>query len=252
MIPWRLRAAIYRLAQARRIDASSRHGMVSFTFDDFPRSALATGGSILAARRLAGTYYTAAGLADSAGPMGPMFSASDLAVCARDGHEIGAHTFAHIGVAGLATRDLLSDIERSNRALAPFAPRNFSYPMGRTDLTVAAVLGRYFDSCRGIEAGLNGAATDLNFLKAVALYAQQPAELFLDYIAEARRQGAWLIFYTHDVSDSPSPFGCSITLFEQIVAAAQRSGAQVAPVRDCLAELPAPREIAGAESVVTA
>jgi len=246
LIPWRLRAAIYRLAQARRVDACSGHGMVSFTFDDFPKSALEVGGGILTAKRLHGTYYAAAGLAGSAGRMGAMFSWRDLEECARAGHEIGAHTYAHIGVAGLRRGALRADIDCNGRALAAFAPHNFSYPMGRTDFRVAALLGRHFDSCRGIEAGLNGAATDLNLLKAVALYAQQPAETFLDYIAEARRRGEWLIFYTHDVADSPSPFGCSIALFERIVTAAHRSGAQVAPIRDCLTELSAPRPLAAA------
>ena len=251
-IPWRLRAAFYRLAEARRVDACSRQGMISFTFDDFPRSALEAGGSILAAKHLCGTYYAAAGLADGAGPMGPMFSWRDLEACARAGHEIGAHTFSHIGVAGLHRTELLADIDCNGRALEAFSPHNFSYPMGRTDFTVAALLGRHFDSCRGIEPGLNGEGTDLNLLKAVALYAQQPAERFLDYVAEARRRGEWLIFYTHDVADSPSPFGCSIALFERIVTAAHRSGALVAPVSACLAELGAPRPLAARPSAIPA
>src|SRR4051812_21186347 len=252
VIPWRLRAAFYRLAQARRIDGCSHHGMVSFTFDDFPRSALAVGGAILAAKGLAGTYYAAAGLAGTSGSMGPIFTSDDLARADRAGHEIGAHSFAHVGVAGLPKRALLADIAQNETALAGFVPRNFSYPMGRTDLAVAALLGRHFDSCRGIEPGLNGAGTDLNLLKAVALYSQHSEARFFDAITEARRERAWLIFYTHDIADSPSRFGCSVDLFERVVTAAQRSGVMVAPVRDCLAALAAPAPLAQEASAQTA
>lgn len=252
LIPWRLRAAFYRLARARRVNGCSRHGMVSFTFDDFPRSALAVGGAILAAKRLSGTYYASAGLAGTSSSMGPIFTWDDLAQADRAGHEIGAHTFAHVGVAGLAKREVLADIAQNETALAGFGPRNFSYPMGRTDLTVAALLGRHFDSCRGIEPGLNGPGTDLNLLKAVALYSQHSEARFFDYVAEARRERAWLIFYTHDIGDSPSRFGCSVDLFERVVTAAQRSGVMVAPVRDCLAVLAAPAPLAAEPSAQTA
>jgi peptidoglycan/xylan/chitin deacetylase (PgdA/CDA1 family) len=252
LIPWRLRAAFYRLVQARRVNGCSRTGMVSFTFDDFPRSALEVGGAILAAKRLRGTYYASAGLAGTDGPMGPLFTKDDLERADRAGHEIGGHTYSHIGAAGLPKQALLADIGRNQQALAGFVPHNFSYPMGLTDFTVAAFLGRHFDSCRGIAAGLNGEGTDLNLLKAVALYSEHPEQRFFDHIAEARRQGAWLIFYTHDVADSPSRFGCSIDLLERVVAAAHGSGAMVAPIRDCLAALAAPAPLVSEPSAQTA
>ena len=252
LIPWRLRAAFYRLAQARRVNGRTRTGMVSFTFDDFPHSALEVGGAILAAKGLCGTYYTSAGLAGTTGSMGPLFAGDDLARAEGAGHEIGGHTFSHVGVAGLPKRTLLADIARNQQTLARFAPRNFSYPMGSTDFAAAGLLGRHFDSCRSIEPGHNGEGTDLNLLKAVALYSHHPEQRFFDHIAAARREGAWLIFYTHDIADSPSRFGCSIDLFERVVAAAHRSGAMVAPVRDCLAALAAPAPQAREASAQTA
>ena len=238
IIPWRIRALLYRFAQARPINACSRQGMVSFTFDDFPKSALEIGGAILDAHDLRATYYVSVGLAETVvGAIGQMFSWGDLGRCVSLGHEIGGHTFSHVGVANLSKRDLLADIDRNRRVLARFMPNNFSYPMGQTDLSVAGMLGEHFDSCRGIEPGLNGEATDLNHLRAVSLYGDRCAARYLDLIGEARRRREWLIFYTHDIAENPSPFGCSIALFEQIVAAARASGAMVAPIRDCLAEL---------------
>src|SRR5436853_237558 len=120
IIPWRIRSTIYELVQARRVDARTRHGMISFTFDDFPKSALEIGGAILAASGLRATYYVSVGLAEAAGPMGPMFSWSDLARCQELGHEIGGHTFSHVGVAQLPKRDLLADIDKNRRVLQHF------------------------------------------------------------------------------------------------------------------------------------
>jgi hypothetical protein len=49
----------------------------------------------------------------------------------------------------------------------------------------------------------------------------------------ASRKG-WLIFATHDICESPSPYGCTPELFEQVVAWSVASGAQVVPVAEAL------------------
>ena len=70
--------------------------MVSFTFDDFPQSALHIGGSILKSYGVCGTYYAAMGLMDQINGLGRQFSAADLAILLQDGHELGSHTFDHL------------------------------------------------------------------------------------------------------------------------------------------------------------
>jgi hypothetical protein len=49
----------------------------------------------------------------------------------------------------------------------------------------------------------------------------------IDNTLQAR---GWLIFATHDVADAPSAFGCSPSLFKQIVQYVVRSGALARPV----------------------
>jgi peptidoglycan/xylan/chitin deacetylase (PgdA/CDA1 family) len=236
LIPWRLRSLYYRAVTQRRIDARSRHGMVSFSFDDFPRSALTVGGEILAAHGVWGTYYVAGGLAGRVEEIGEMFSWADLDACVRAGHEVGAHSFSHMNLTGQSRAALEADLQKNRALLDGYGVRNFSFPFGHADLAACSLLAGHFDCCRGSNPGINLADSDLNYLKAVPIY-DAPIERFLDLIAEARRERGWLIFYTHDIGDSPSRFGCRIEGFEQIVAAAQASGAMVAPVRDCLAEL---------------
>src|SRR5450631_1280171 len=69
--------------------------LISFTFDDFPRSALLVGGSILNNVGLAATYYASLGLIGKEAPSGQIFVADDLATLFDQGHELGCHTFAH-------------------------------------------------------------------------------------------------------------------------------------------------------------
>src|SRR6185437_4505492 len=53
-------------------------GVVSFTFDDFPRSAWVSGGAILEQYDRRGTYYAALGMAGTENHLGPMFTPDDL------------------------------------------------------------------------------------------------------------------------------------------------------------------------------
>src|SRR4051812_1494906 len=79
----------------RCIRLRNRFPLISFTFDDFPRSALYTGGEILRKYGAAGTYYTALGLMGTDGPVGRIFSEADLPEVLGRGHEFGCHTFDH-------------------------------------------------------------------------------------------------------------------------------------------------------------
>ena len=38
----------------------------------------------------------------------------------------------------------------------------------------------------------------------------------------AQTNNGWLIFYTHDVADEPSPYGCSPSLLNEALEAASR------------------------------
>ena len=69
--------------------------LISFTFDDFPRSALFNGGAALERYGAVGTYYSALGLMGKNAPTGEMFRREDLQHLLQRGHELGCHTFGH-------------------------------------------------------------------------------------------------------------------------------------------------------------
>src|SRR5438046_156889 len=62
--------------------------LISFSFDDFPRSALYVGGAILQRFGLTGTYYASLGLMGQQSPTGTMFLLEDLKTLLDQGHEL--------------------------------------------------------------------------------------------------------------------------------------------------------------------
>jgi hypothetical protein len=56
-------------------------------------------------------------------------------------------------------------------------------------------------------------------------------DAWLDRTLAAR---GWLIFFTHDVSDDPSPYGCSRKAFETVADAVARRGFRVLPVKNAV------------------
>jgi hypothetical protein len=49
---------------------------------------------------------------------------------------------------------------------------------------------------------------------------------------EVQRTKGWLIFFTHDVSDSPSPYGCTTQQLALVLEAVARREIAVLPIRD--------------------
>ena len=216
-------------------------GVVSFTFDDFPKSALAVGGSILASYGVRGTYYTSMSFAGIERAMGRMFDHDDLCAAHRAGHEIACHTYTHLDCCAASKLSILEAIHNNGAALSSvikdFAPMNFAYPYGMVSPMAKRVLGPRFSSCRGIREDINYGVIDLADLLAVSICSSVFEERKMRWLIDRNKSlGGWLIFYTHDVVDTPSPFGCTPEQLEAVVAYASKH-TTVLPVRDVVAYL---------------
>jgi peptidoglycan/xylan/chitin deacetylase (PgdA/CDA1 family) len=216
-------------------------GVISFTFDDFPKSALVTGGGILERYGLRGTYYAALKLAATADVLGPMFDGEDVRAAHDAGHEIACHTYTHLNCRHAARRTIVAEVCKNQAAISAliegFTPINFAYPFGAVSLAARLTLGARFSSCRGIRPGINCGIGDLADLLATQVYAANFDEFRIRRLIDQNRSlGGWLIFYTHDVAEKPSPFGCKPRQLERIVAYAARS-ATILPVRDVVAKV---------------
>lgn len=224
-----------------RLDAP----LVSFSFDDFPASAASVGAPILEAAGYRATFYLSTGL------LGRMLDGREVADAAMvralsaRGHEIGAHTHAHLDVQATPTPTLLADIAANRAAIAHLtgrsdaghgaAPYSFAYPYGIASPRATWVLRHRFRALRGIQPGLNVGTIDLAHLRTQELYdaTSTPASVAA-LLDETVRRKAWLILYTHDVAPAPSEIGCSTALFETTVAAVEARGLRVETVTGAL------------------
>ena len=226
----------------RRLVPTGTHGpFVTFTFDDFPRTALTVGGSIIEGCRGRATYYAAMGLMGQKSENGEYFQSSDLQHLVHRGHELANHTFSHLSAWKASPTQFLIDVEQCDvamrEALKSEASSNFAYPFGCGTLMAKRMLGTRMDSCRGACAGLNGPDVDLNWLKANCLYGgMEQFEAAKRLIQKNERQRKWLIFCTHDVSTRPSRFGCTPDLLYNVATWAAAHSAAIMTIRDVIAK----------------
>lgn len=206
---------------------------LSICFDDFPRSAAELGAAILERHGGRATFYAAAGMAEQDGPCGINFNADDLARLAGAGHEIGCHTYAHEDCAKLDLYDALVDLARNRDALAEMGHQgrlqSLAYPYGETSAAFKSSLPPRFLSARGVTPGLNRGRVDAAQLRAFPLFGSDLSRAHAALRVAARRN-AWMIAYTHDVSETPSPYGVTPAALDHFVAAARQAGMLIAPV----------------------
>jgi len=211
--------------------------VISFTFDDFPRSALTNGGAILRQYGFTGTYYACFGLMGQQDSTGEIFQHEDLQELIRQGHELACHTFDHCDSWETTPAEFEASILKNRRAAAQHVPtvtlKSFSYPISWPRPAAKRRVASFFECARGGGQTYNAGVVDLNYLKAFFIeQSRDDFDAIKHIIDDNRLAKGWLIFATHDVSDSQTRFGCAPGLFERIVDYAEQSGADVLPVRD--------------------
>src|SRR5688572_18882053 len=117
----------YQRAMARtlfRRDIQMRNScpIISFTFDDFPRSAVHVGARILKDSGARGTFYASLGLMGQQAPTGEIFVREDLDALVRDGHEIGCHTYAHYDAWATPARTFEASVIQNARFFREYLP----------------------------------------------------------------------------------------------------------------------------------
>lgn len=235
-----VKAAQVRLARNVGLNALGTRleaPVVSFTFDDFPRSALHEGGRMLRERGWTGTYFAAGGFCGRTVDGLDYFDRDDLVQAAEEGHEIACHTFGHLRLPQTRRADIEADLARNADFVAEVLPgqrlSSFAYPYGDLDLQRKALIARRFSVCRGIWPGINAGRMDFAQLKAVALERRTLDSLDIEaWLDRVQAERGWLVFFTHDVSDDPSAYGCHRKTFEAVTNAVARRGLRVLPLKN--------------------
>jgi len=214
----------------RQSEASA--AIVSFCFDDFYRSAAQDGAETLDRHAMKATYYAAGGLMGSTCEGLDLFARADLEELIRHGHEIGCHTFNHVRLPDCDGETIEEEIARNRSFILDFADRlaSFAYPFGAVSVRSKYLVGRHFPVCRGIDAGINSGLIDFGQLKAVEITPALSLPRVRALLDSAKAMRGWLIFFTHDVSRSPSEHGCRTSDLRAIIDKVGERGMEVLPV----------------------
>jgi peptidoglycan/xylan/chitin deacetylase (PgdA/CDA1 family) len=207
--------------------------VVTFTFDDFPKSALAGADIVEAAGGHAGFFACTSFLGKRNPVIGEMFDSATLQELTQRGHEVGAHGHAHLDCAKAGIRAVEKDIGENlvklTEAGLETTVSSFAYPYGETTFSAKRWVADVFSAARGIASGVNAGAADRGQLKAVELldtgWARKRA---FEMLKTCIRSKGWLIYFTHDVSQTPSPYGVPHELIQELADMAINEGAVLA------------------------
>jgi peptidoglycan/xylan/chitin deacetylase (PgdA/CDA1 family) len=223
---WAPRALVNRAASAT----------VSFTFDDFPKSAATTGAAILKSRGVRGTFFVSGGYLDRSEWGQDYYGEEDLLALAADEHEIGCHTFSHMRLPGARPEAIDADLTRNadfvRSVLGEYVMSSFAYPNGQVSISTKAQIAARFPIARGIRAGVNEGVIDFQQLRAIPLERRSfDFASAKEAFRRAKARNGWLIFFTHDVSDEPSPYGTTPSELARLVDTAMEEQVEVLPVK---------------------
>ena len=232
----RLSSLVARKLPVRPVGLSNR-AVASITFDDFPKSAWTLGGLILTRHQIRGTYYTAGGFCGRTMDGITYYDESDLRGLLAAGHEIGCHGYSHQPTPWLATPVLVEDARRNAEFLRPFIGQaeSYAFPFGAVSRRTKRFYTPRFASLRGVHPGVNQGRVDLSQLCTISLEARCFSERAVDAaIARIKAKGGWLVFHTHDVSETPSRFGTTPDQLDWTLARVKAAGIGFLPMREAL------------------
>lgn len=233
----KLRRRFARLTHRRPARLGLTRPTVSFTFDDIPASAGHAGAEALEAHDARGTFYVCVGLFGQDGHMGRFADGGEIVDLIRRGHEVAGHTFGHLDCHRTPEAELIADLDANDAALHGLgaAPIHFAYPYGEVSPRAKALLAGRYASLRGVHKGLVHHGGDLNQLPGVGIEGPDGEALARQWIDRAVSENAWLILYTHDVREAPSPWGCTPDALSRLIAHARATGCDIRTVGEVLA-----------------
>ena len=145
--------ALTRYINLKPFYINPNEAVVSFTFDDFPKSAATTAANILQKYNFTATYYCVGSFIGTKQDNIEQYDIDDIHRLVNEGQEIACHTSAHIDCQSASKNKLMLDINNNEKIIVDLCgnkPTNFSYPFGLTGLRSKQIAGNRFITARGI------------------------------------------------------------------------------------------------------
>lgn len=231
LIPFRAR---------RNIPIKLDRAIVSFTFDDCPKSVVDNALPALERENWQASLYMSMGLCGTTNHLGLHMSESDVLAAHESGHEIGDHTYDHIDATTVSLKIFEQNIDKNQACLEALglpASETFAYPYGQVNLRSKKLVEQKFKGARGIMSHVHSSSADLNQINSNRLYAGQGYEALLKEISRLKDTPSWMTIFTHDVRDTPSEYGCSPEQLNSVISAVKKSGATVMTVANAIKHL---------------
>lgn len=213
--------------------------IVSFTFDDVPKSATKNGANCLERFGVRGTFFISGGLCDTMKGGIQQFNAEEIRALAEAGHELGCHTYAHHPVRAFSRQEFHSDLHKNQDFLKSAGyegtPVSFAFPYNAAWPFARLVLRQHYQVCRAAGEEINRHWVDPLMLKAFELcQPEQSARDKARHIDDLAGEPGWLIYFVHDISNTPRTYGCTPQTMDCLIEKALENKCEVLPIRDAL------------------
>jgi peptidoglycan/xylan/chitin deacetylase (PgdA/CDA1 family) len=211
---------------------------ISFSFDDFPQTAIKNGAARLLYYKLRGTFYVSMGILNQVSAVGKITGIEGVEGIIDSGHEIGCHTLDHKDAWITKPDEYKSAIEQNILQLHKHFGKSvsftsFAYPKGSVTISAKKLVQKHFVCARGINPGIMVNSCDTNLLPSIPLISSENSlNYFKKCIDTVVNSKGWMIFFTHDICTKPSAFGCSIDIFEKVIEYISKKNVNVLPVRE--------------------
>lgn len=235
----RIQMQIMALFKYKPIKANLNRPIISFSFDDVPKSAIDIGAKILEKHDLKGTFYVTGGHCDKTFENVEQYNANGLKSLYENGHEIACHTFSHPRLRGRTIEQIEADLNKNLHFFQEilenknFKLNNHAFPYGEFDETTLKVLAQRFNSVRGVLSGVNHGNIDFANLRTISIEKQKfSIENIENSLKKAKATNGWILFFTHDIDDNCTPYGSTPEMLETTIKMAKDSGIEIMTVNE--------------------
>lgn len=235
----RLHMAALNALKARPTKCRLKAPLVSFSFDDAPKSAITAGAAMLENAGARGTFYLTGSHCGQSFEGVEQYSAEDVKLLHKNGHEIACHSFGHGRFRGRDDSQLSQDLSHNQAFFHDLVGANnlsldsFAYPYGEFDYQSRELIAERFLCGRGVYRGVNYGTMDFANLRTTPLEKRRFSTKYLQtHLAKAIKHNGWIIFFTHDIADDCTDYGSTPEILQETIDAVNAHGIEIVTVRE--------------------